>query len=1474
MVMHVELQATCSALGYLEGNKYIKEPDCLETVKELIRFLRREDDTCDIRRQLGDAQILQKDLVPLVKQYHNDKPIFDAVIRLMVNLTQPVIVCFNNQLPDEKTLRQHCLEVESHLQQYKEAFADEEFFVVLTKKLSELLELDWEHRHEEDKLLLERLIVLVRNVVHIPPDPASEQRTDDDASLHDQVLWAMHVSGMEDVILYIASSNDERQLCMHVLEIISLMFREQSPEILAHAGVQRSLTEKEKDERELEVARAREKAQKKSNLLKFNTRHSNFGGTYIMTNTKSLSDRELIYHKSIQDVQNFSLDMNKKPRKKPKNRQPITDKPVIRRSTLSIRLSLKEFCVQFLENAYNPLMYAVKDNLAREATQDLDETYYLWAMQFFMAFCRHHSKHVDFVSETMSVSTFHFIFTNLLRYFEMIVMEKKEAKVWGRRVHLALKAYQELLLTLDMMDKSNNSHLCDASRVIKSNVFYMMEFRDIFITLLKKFDQTKNSREYLKDLVETTHLFLRMLENYTKTNAHLVVRGKKKGKGKKKKTAKASAQKNKELSEQQLEDMWEELSSELSALLQGREEIPQNISPFDAASDVSIDQQRVHAMMRIHSALRHKQACEAVAVFRAAREVWPDRNEFGSEDITAEEEFMALREIFMAPLPYNAQNELPQSSETNAEIEEEQDEEREEIGASSWEQEFNFTAYFNNYAKPEILKHYVLLAADFEKNSTHTNHCVVKMLHRIGFDLGYIAMLFQASLFRVFQRLMSGPLARSPKFQEMFKFAVHVVRRFTEVAEKNRKVFMEMLFWKGNKEALQITEGYSYETGKAKVLWTEDEENQLTKLFEDIHYTSHPGQDTADLILERWEGKPKTRMQIVTHLKNLHLITSALELKQKALSARAWVEEDEQELAQAFEDNKESDDPIGNILAALTKKRSKPVVTEKLLSLGLINDRSEVRKKRGGKGSNRQQRKKQSEDDDSEPELREDREGFDEEGTSMSSLLPTDEESTSDSDDSSDEMPDEENGTEEGSSHSETEENSLPELSSTELLVQVLEKGYRNQVTWIERLLCQNADLREKGGKTYPVPIVPLTEDNETALEDPIFTGFIKCLGLSPPSNEQQMFWRIPAELSAVELNNIAKGLMLDEQNQLIHPEYLASLKPVRNQASGCRKKYKKKRQKMEGKRKTKISFDSKNEKRRKKIKKCVEEKKSSEKGKTTAAQRREVLKAMLERRRENGPSNRRRGRISRSHSQDRSDETVAAEEDMSLANESHDQTNLGESADSVCISAVEATSSSSSPAPRKQTKRIKRMMVNSDSESDDDNRLVIDHVDDNSALSTSRRSAKRIRLLESDDSNDSLETSTPVSPVLNGGQASSGPDEGDESNASVKKLAKHRSRLESDSSDDNIETSVLSFRSGKDDMDQDRGPALILQSGSGNDENDGTGDRPLTRPETFPATLYTQGPPNSDDSETDDHIPLRVALKKAKKIISDDEDD
>ena len=52
-----------------------------ETVKDLIKFLRREDDTCEIRRQLGNAKILQNDLIYVISQHSKDTELFETCIR-------------------------------------------------------------------------------------------------------------------------------------------------------------------------------------------------------------------------------------------------------------------------------------------------------------------------------------------------------------------------------------------------------------------------------------------------------------------------------------------------------------------------------------------------------------------------------------------------------------------------------------------------------------------------------------------------------------------------------------------------------------------------------------------------------------------------------------------------------------------------------------------------------------------------------------------------------------------------------------------------------------------------------------------------------------------------------------------------------------------------------------------------------------------------------------------------------------------------------------------------------------------------------------------------------------------------------------------------------------------------------------------------------------------------------------------------
>lgn len=57
-----------------------------ESVKDLIRYLRHEDDTRDVRQQLGAGQIVQNDLLPIIIQHGQDKTLFDACIRYEISL--------------------------------------------------------------------------------------------------------------------------------------------------------------------------------------------------------------------------------------------------------------------------------------------------------------------------------------------------------------------------------------------------------------------------------------------------------------------------------------------------------------------------------------------------------------------------------------------------------------------------------------------------------------------------------------------------------------------------------------------------------------------------------------------------------------------------------------------------------------------------------------------------------------------------------------------------------------------------------------------------------------------------------------------------------------------------------------------------------------------------------------------------------------------------------------------------------------------------------------------------------------------------------------------------------------------------------------------------------------------------------------------------------------------------------------------
>ncbi|CAD6215992.1 GSCOCG00004297001-RA-CDS [Cotesia congregata] len=646
-----ELAATCDALGYHDGATYRLDPDALDVIKDLIKYLKRDDDTHTIRRYLGQTKFLETDLIQIFVEHSNKSELWDVLLRLMINLTSPALMVYNEELPAERTNRNYYLQLVSYLQGYKKALTDERVWTVVSSRLGKILKIDTSERGEENELIIERILTLIRNVLQVPPHD-NDKRADNDATVHDEVvLFALHASGIVDLLLFIASNSSEQQFHVQIIEIIALMLREQNASKLAVVGLERTAEEKAREEAKLLAVRQKEITEKMEKMKKYSgSRHSRFGGTFVVQNMKGIGENQLICHRPFDKIEAFEFSRDKTKMKKPKNRVFVEPAVEERMSALSVRLFLKEFCVEFLIGAYNPVMRYAKSFIIGDSADKSDGIHYFWALRFFMEFNRHYKFQVKYVSETISTETFYLVQRQMDQYYELLMADKKKPTYWLRRLHEALKAYQELLHTLSWMDKSLDKDVRDSSKVIKSNIFYVPEYRETILGQLLSYNGLKMSRNYLVDLVTTTHLFVKMLEQFCDKSRNVMVAKTKakKRKGTKKKTKQKKEQEQTAAVQKSLDERWDDAGPELSAVMQ--EGIIPDVVPFDATLDTPIEDQKSNAMKKIQKLLRKKDFEEAVGLLRASRQVWPENDCFGKPDIPVEEEFLALREIFFADL--------------------------------------------------------------------------------------------------------------------------------------------------------------------------------------------------------------------------------------------------------------------------------------------------------------------------------------------------------------------------------------------------------------------------------------------------------------------------------------------------------------------------------------------------------------------------------------------------------------------------------------------------------------------------------------------------------------------------------------------------------------------------------------------------------------------------------------------------------
>ncbi|XP_023284095.1 protein timeless homolog, partial [Seriola lalandi dorsalis] len=65
------------------------------------------------------------------------------------------------------------------------------------------------------------------------------------------------------------------------------------------------------------------------------------------------------------------------------------------------------------------------------------------------------------------------------------------------------------------------------------------------------------------------------------------------------------------------------------------------------------------------------------------------------------------------------------------------------------------------------------------------------------------------------------------------------------------------------------------------------------------------------------------------------------------------------------------------------------------------------------------------------------------------------------------------------------------------------QEGRSGPLLWLQNCLNRTANDREEDGLSQPVPLVPLTEANEDAMDNKSFQRLLRKLGMRAPANEQ-----------------------------------------------------------------------------------------------------------------------------------------------------------------------------------------------------------------------------------------------------------------------------------------------------------------------------------------------------------------------------------
>jgi replication fork protection complex subunit Tof1/Swi1 len=406
-------------------------------------------------------------------------------------------------------------------------------------------------RTTRDEGILKLMLYLFRNVAMVSPSARLAAEGDEDETSRSATINAFQEQDVFGLLLTMCSNmgDDFSFQDVVILEILFHIVKGVDVDKLFMNDAQRSVKRND----ELGDLLHKESNVKREYAKNAPTRHGRFG-TMIWVKR----DDAKVSTVSGQDIlKDGQATLNKMDQTKKWNRPRYGRRGEIEASsgnfnrvtplTSAATRNLRTFVEEFLDSGFNPLFTHVRKAIEREADRvvDINTRQFLYLVAWFLRAERARrgrqrqqqeqnrgtSKEIDpdsfaIVASVLNQETFVFINRTMQHSFD-----NKD----GQDLNANMRCFTQILLTIQEMATSPLEEDQEIAENIQNRIFYEETTHDRILSIVRGYKD--QGFGYLDACTELSHVFLRMLERYSKENVDMQVRSKRRARRKQKKDA-------------------------------------------------------------------------------------------------------------------------------------------------------------------------------------------------------------------------------------------------------------------------------------------------------------------------------------------------------------------------------------------------------------------------------------------------------------------------------------------------------------------------------------------------------------------------------------------------------------------------------------------------------------------------------------------------------------------------------------------------------------------------------------------------------------------------------------------------------------------------------------------------------------------------------------------------------------------------